>query len=87
MSEAECGKLQGCATHGQNGVAYSQGCCTGSFQCLSAKPAVLANALARIVDSDYYPNEMYGVPGNFVCPDYRLAGIMFVCVQVNGKLR
>jgi bacteriocin-like protein len=37
MKEVQGGKLPGCAMHGQNGVAYSQGCCTGLFQCASTK--------------------------------------------------
>lgn len=33
MKRIQGGKLPGCATHGYNGNAYSQGCCTGLYQC------------------------------------------------------
>ncbi|MEP6612365.1 MAG: hypothetical protein ABJA76_10785 [Mucilaginibacter sp.] len=37
MRAVQGGKLPGCAMHGQNGVAYSLGCCTGLFQCAATK--------------------------------------------------
>ncbi|WP_428331749.1 class IIb bacteriocin, lactobin A/cerein 7B family [Mucilaginibacter sp.] len=33
MKEIQGGKLPGCGSLGQNGVSYSQGCCTGLSQC------------------------------------------------------
>jgi hypothetical protein len=33
MREVQGGKLPGCAAQGQNGIAYSQGCCTGLILC------------------------------------------------------
>jgi len=33
MKAIQGGKYPGCAQHGQNGIAYQYGCCTGLYQC------------------------------------------------------
>lgn len=33
MKQIQGGKYPGCATQGENGNSYSQGCCTGLIQC------------------------------------------------------